>query len=90
METQKASLLFCIGSLGICLLIAVAAFPFAALSRAQVASANSVVAAEQLGDMDLGDFGKVPVSELIAYYMENPPEPVAAGAAPKKIRFEGC
>lgn len=90
MGTQKTSLLFCCGSLGICLLIAAAAFPFAALSKAQIASANSVVSAEQLGVMDLGSFGKVPVMDLVSYYIENPPEPAAAGAAPKKIRFEGC
>lgn len=90
METQRASLIFCCGSFGICLLIAIAAFPYVALSKAQVAAANSVVSAEQLGVMDLGEFGEVPVSDLVSYYLENPPEPAAAGAAPKKIRFEGC
>lgn len=90
MKTQKASLIFCCGSLGAFLLIAAAAFPFAAMSKDQVAAANSVVSAEQLGVMDLGSFGKVPVTDLVSYYMENPPEPAAVGAAQKKIRFEGC
>ena len=90
MGSQKASLIFCCGAVGVCILIAVAAFPLAALSNAQMASANSVVPAEDLGIMDLGDFGQVTVSDLVSYYMDNPPEPAAAGAAPKKIRFEGC
>ncbi len=90
MGPQKASLLFCCGSIGVFLLIAAAAFPFAAMSKDQITAANSVVSAEQLGVMDLGSFGQVPVTELVSYYMENPPEPAAAAGAPKKIRFEGC
>lgn len=87
---DRASLIFCGGSLGACLLIAVAAFPFAALSKADVTSANSLIDAEELGMMNLGEFGDVAVTDMITYYMENPPVPVAAGAAPKKVRFEGC
>lgn len=81
-------MIFCGSALGICLLIAVVAFPFAAMSKAQVTTANSVVSAEQLGEMELGDFGKISVLDLVSYYMENPPE--VGSAAPKKIRFEGC
>lgn len=73
METQRASLIFCFGALGISLLIAVAAFPYAAMSKAQIAAANSVVSAEQLGVMDLGEFGQMPVSDLVSYYIDNPP-----------------
>jgi 5-keto 4-deoxyuronate isomerase len=87
---DKASLVFCGGSLGACLLIAVVAFPYAALSKEDVISAKSLVDAEEIGVMNLGDFGDVTVSEMVSYYMENPPAPVAIGAAPKKVRFEGC
>ena len=87
---DRSSLIFCGGSLGACLLIAVVAFPFAALSKADVTSANSLIDAEELGVMNLGEFGDVAVSDMVTYYMENPPAPVAAGAAPKKVRFEGC
>ena len=87
---DKASLVFCGGSLGVCLLIAVVAFPHAALSKADVTLANSLIDAEELGVMNLGEFGDVAVSDMVTYYMENPPAPVAAGAAPKKVRFEGC
>jgi len=87
---DRASLIFCGGSLAVCLLIAAVAFPFAARSKAEVELAKSLVDAEQLGQINLGDFGDVAVSELVTYYMENPPAPVAAGTAPKKVRFEGC
>lgn len=87
---DTASLIFCGGSLAACLLIAVVAFPFAALSKADFTSANSLIDAEELGVMNLGEFGDVAVSDMVTYYMENPPTPVAAGAAPKKVRFEGC
>jgi hypothetical protein len=87
---DRASLIFCGGSLAVCLLIAAVAFPFAARSKADVTSAKSLIDAEELGVMSLGDFGDVAVSDMVTYYMENPPAPVAAGTAPKKVRFEGC
>ena len=87
---DKASLIFCGGSLGACLLIAVVGFPFAAMSKADVTTAKSTIDAEELGTMNLGEFGDVTVTDMVTYYMENPPAPVAAGAAPKKVRFEGC
>lgn len=87
---DRSSLIFCGGSLGLCLLIAVVAFPYAALSDAKATSAKSVVDAEELGTMNLGDFGDVAVSDMVSYYLENPPAPIASGAAPKKVRFEGC
>lgn len=85
---DKSNLIFCGSSLAACLLIAAIAMPFASISDARLAAAKSVMAAEELGEIDLGEFGKVPVETLAAYYMENPPV-VEAGAA-KKVRFEGC
>ena len=87
---DKQSLIFCGGMLGLCLAIAAIAFPFAALSTNQVAAAKTPVAPAQLGEMDLGSFGKVSVSDMMSYYIENPPEPETAGGAVKKVRFEGC
>ena len=85
---DKSNLLFCGSSLAVCLLIAAIAIPFASISDAQLATAKSVMAATELGEVDLGEFGKVPVETLTSYYIENPPV-VEAGAA-KKVRFEGC
>ena len=58
---DKTSLIFCGGSLGICIAIAAIAFPFAALSKAEATAAGAVIDAEELGTMNLGDFGDVAV-----------------------------
>lgn len=85
---DRSNLIFCGASLAGCLLIAALAVPFASISDAQLATAKSVMAAEDLGEIDLGAFGKVPVETLANYYMENPP--VIEAGATKKVRFEGC
>ncbi len=85
---NRTNLIFCASSLVVCLLIAALAVPTASISEAQLAAAKSVMPAEEMGEIDLGDFGKVPVETLANYYMDNPPV-VAAGAA-RKVRFEGC
>ena len=85
---ERSNLIFCASSLVVCLLIAVLAVPFASISDARLATAKSVMPAEELGEIDLGDFGKVPVETLATYYMENPP--VVEAGATKKVRFEGC
>ncbi|MGI9381656.1 MAG: hypothetical protein ACR2PO_00755 [Methyloligellaceae bacterium] len=88
---DRASLIFCVASLGTCLVVSAAAFPYAAKSRAEIDAARTVTSAEQFEDVDLGAFGTVSVLDLVTHYMENPPEPPAAGAAPaKKVRFQGC
>lgn len=85
---DRSNLIFCGASLIACFLIAALAIPFASISDAQLATAKSVVAAEELGEIDLGEFGKIPVETLTTYYMENPP--VVEAGATKKVRFEGC
>ena len=85
---DKLNLIFCGASLAGCLLIAALAVPFASISDSQLATAKSVMAAEDLGEIDLGEFGKVPVETLATYYMENPP--IVEASATKKVRFEGC
>ena len=85
---EKSSLFFCIGSLVVCLLLAFLLVPLASISDAQLAKAKSVMPAEEMGAVDMGDFGEVTVLDLATYYQENPPV-VEAGAA-KKVRFEGC
>ncbi len=87
---DKASLIFCGGSLCICIAVAAIAFPYAALSRSEATAAAEIVDAESLGTMDLGDFGEVAVADMVTYYIENPPAPLAAGKVAKKVRFEGC
>ncbi len=87
---DRASLIFCIGALALSLLVAVLAYPLAALPADQLAHAATPQPAEALGAVDVGNgFGEVPVTKLMDYYIANPPaEPVAA-AAPQ-IHFGGC
>ena len=85
---DKASMIFCGASLGVCLLISALGFQFAALPKVQLEASRKAKSAEQFGDVDLGDFGQVSVLELISHYTENPPEEPEGGA--KKVRFQGC
>ena len=85
---DKASLIFCAGTLGASLLVSAIAIPLSSISDATLAQAKSVVAAEDLGDMDLGDFGQVSVKDMADYYVQNPPVAPAGGV--RKVRFEGC
>jgi len=87
---DRASLIFCSSSLLVCALVAAIFYPYAALTSAQLDEAKNIATPEQIGALDLGDFGNVEVTELVDYYIENPPEPVAAGTAVKRVRFEGC
>lgn len=85
---DRSSAIFCVLSLVFSVGIAALAYPAAAVSPEQVASFKTPVSAEEMGDVDLGDFGTVSVLELVEYYVENPPAPVAGGG--HKKRFQGC
>lgn len=91
---DRLSLTFCIGALLASAALAAILYPFAALPPDKLALARSVQPAEKLGEVDLGDFGRVPVLDLVGYYIENPPAQVgvgpAAGGAARPIRFGGC
>jgi hypothetical protein len=82
-------LVFCAAALVLSVVVAVASFPFAALSRADLEASRTVVSAEALPDVDLGDFGEVSVLDLVTYYTESPPEAPLAGK-PAAVRFQGC
>ncbi len=89
---DRTSLLFCMATLVVSLLVAVFAFPYAALDGGTITAAQAAQPAYDLGSVDVGQgFGKVSVEELMTYYMENPPAQASAGAgvAPK-IKFGGC
>ncbi|HEB96117.1 MAG TPA: hypothetical protein ENI96_06780 [Sedimenticola thiotaurini] len=87
---DRSSLLFCAAAIGLSLAIAVLAWPYAAIPQQRLELSRQVMPAEDLGEVDLGEFGRVPVLELVEYYLENPPAPVAAGAPVRKVRFQGC
>ncbi len=85
---NKQCWIFCISALVISMAVAFLAIPFASISSAKLAMAKSVVSSEELGVINLGEFGEVSVEDMANYYAENPPvqkdKPVA------KVRFEGC
>lgn len=87
---DKSSILFCVGALLGSALLAKVAYPLAAISKEQLIASQSIVPAEELGDIDLGEFGEVSMYDMVSYYMDNPPEPEAAELSPEKVRFEGC
>ncbi len=85
---DRNSAIFCVLSLVVSVGIAALAYPAAAVSPEQAALLKTPVSAEEMGDVDLGDFGMVSVLELVEYYVENPPAPVTGGG--HKKRFQGC
>ncbi len=87
---DRASAIFCVTVLAGALLIAALAFPYAAVSREEVARAKTPRPAEEMGEIDLGAFGRVGVLDLMTYYMENPPAETGGGEAEKAVRFQGC
>ena len=89
---DRASLIFCIGALALSLVVAVIAYPLAAMPADQLARAAKPQPAEALGSVDVGNgFGEVPVTKLMDYYITNPPaETAAAPAAAPQIHFGGC
>lgn len=88
---DRSSLIFCVLSLVITLGIGWLAYPHASVSPGTLTAWKAPAEAEAIPDLDLGDFGTVSVGELMEYYIENPPAPVEAGAAPEReVRFQGC
>ena len=87
---NRSSLIFCVAAVLGSIAVSAAVFPLAALSLAELAQSKTPVEADEMGAVDLGDFGTVSVLDLVGYYMENPPAPEAPGTRKKKVRFQGC
>jgi len=90
---DKPSLIFCILSLVVTLGGGALAVPLAQVSPEVMVQHSEPTPAEHLGQVDVGDgFGTLPVSELMYYYVDNPPTPAAenAPAAQPQRRFGGC
>ena len=87
---DRSSIIFCIGSVLFCLGIAIFTFPAASVSRETITNANTPMDAEKMQDIDLGDFGKVTVLEMLNYYLENPPAKITVESELKETHFQGC
>lgn len=89
---NRTSWIFCSVSLVIGSVACVAAFKLTALPAETVRAAKVPAPPETLPELDLPGFGKVSPMELMGYYIDNPPAPVASGgggAAPAQ-HFGGC
>ena len=87
----RASLIICALSVVLALAISILGYPFAVVGADKFAQWRTPANAEALPDVNLGEFGTVSVSELIEYYMENPPaQSVPGSRSAREVRFQGC
>ncbi len=87
---RREVMIFNIFSLLATLGISAVLFSYAAVPEETRLAASQPQPMEAFADVDLGpDYGRIPVVELVGYYLENPPVK-AAGAAPAKKHFGGC
>ena len=87
---DRSSLLFCSVSLAVSILVAVLFFPVATLTWGELEASRQATPAEEMTDLELGDFGNVSVQELVDYYIENPPVATIGDAPSRTVRFQGC
>lgn len=89
---NRVSIVFCMASLALTAAVLVAGFHIAAVPRQSIATAKTPVPPESLPDINMPDFGKVSVVDMMNYYIENPPAVTTAdgGATSSAKRFGGC
>ena len=87
---SREVVIFNVSSLVLSLVLCVVFFSYAATPYEKRIAAETPLAVEEFPDINLGpNYGEISVTELMGYYMENPPEKEAA-EAPKKQHFGGC
>lgn len=89
--TRAQILLFC----GACLLLGLGGsallFPYAAVPAKTLKMARTPQPMQDLPDINLGpNFGRLPVTELVGYYLDHPPQPKAGGVIQQEQQFGGC
>jgi len=80
------SLLFCVLSLAVVAGVSWLAFPYAARSSQEVQDSQTPLGAEMFDDVEVGEFGTIPVLDMMQHYMDDPP----VDSGEKKVRFQGC
>ena len=85
---KTSSLIFCALSLAVVIGAMWLLFPYTARSSQQVQHSNTPLGAEMFEDVDLGDFGTVPVLDMMQHYIDSPP--IDTGEPETKVRFQGC
>ncbi len=84
-----SSLLFCAAALAGSMLVAYVAFPYAAMTPEQATFVRTPQSAELFDDVDLGEFGEIPVLDMVQHYIDSPPIETGSDSG-KKVRFQGC
>ena len=88
---DRASLIFCTLSLIITVSLISYFYPKAIVSSKKLTSWTEPVQANEIPDINIKDFGKISIGELIDYYIENPPILSTHGDLPARdVRFRGC
>jgi hypothetical protein len=87
---NRISLIFCAGSLVVSLAAAVVGFSFAAVPSDVLAQYRTPVNPDSLPAVAIKGYGRVAVSDLVDFYIENPPETGLAGDSEREVRFQGC
>lgn len=90
---QLSIVLFCTASLLGSLGLAVLLYPHASLPQSVIEENRVAQPMENFEQViDTGDFGVMTVIELMAFYLDNPPQQAAGGSGPplKERQFGGC
>ena len=90
---NREALIFCTASLSLSLGLAAVLYPFASLSEEALTTSQAPQNMEAFETVvDLGeDLGPLTVLELMAHYLDNPPQPADRSAPAEPVRkFGGC
>lgn len=85
---KLTSLIFCVASLALVTAAMWLLFPYTARSAQEVQESSTPMGAELFDDVELGEFGQVPVLDMMQHYIDSPP--LTTGEPDKKVRFQGC
>lgn len=88
---KKEILIFWLVTLAIGFGLMALLYRYAAVTPDALAKSRTPQPIESMQDIDLGDaYGTVSVTDLVGYYIENPPAPKGAAADEVQQRFGGC
>lgn len=84
-------LLFCGSSLLLSAGAAMLLYPHATVPQKTLEFARTPQPMENLPDIDLGpNYGQMPVTALVGYYIDNPPQASSGDTAKHEQQFGGC
>lgn len=84
-------LLFCGSSLLLSAAAAMLLYPHATIPQKTLAFAGTPQPMENIPDINLGpNYGRLPVTVLVGYYLDNPPTASGGDTAKHEQQFGGC